>query len=72
MMLRSLEPHLARKLFVGIGARLRDDLAATEPAPQRLMELLAQLEGRTQTEIELEQCYAAVDCAVAELVACAS
>jgi hypothetical protein len=50
-----LDPKLARALFLEIGGRLREELAVTEPPPQRLMELLAQLDGRAQTEAELER-----------------
>jgi hypothetical protein len=68
MTMQRLEPDLTRGLLLGIGNCLREDLAATVPAPQSLMKLLAQLEARTQTEIDPERCYAAVDRAVAELV----
>jgi hypothetical protein len=66
--MQRLEPDLARGLLLGVGNCLREDLVATEPAPQSLIKLLAQLEARTHTEIELDRCYAAVDRAVAELV----
>jgi hypothetical protein len=59
MTMQRLEPDLARGLLLGVGNCLREHLVATEPAPQSLMKLLAQLEARTQTEIELERCYAA-------------
>jgi hypothetical protein len=52
---RSLAPDVARTLLVSIGDALREELATTEPAPQSLTKLLAQLEGRIRSDIELER-----------------
>jgi hypothetical protein len=53
---------------LALGAVLSEELATTEVGPPSLMELLAQLEERNRTDMELEHCYGAVDRAVAELV----
>jgi hypothetical protein len=47
---------------------LGGELAGTEPAPPSLTKLLAQLEARNRTDMELRRWYGAVDRAVAELV----
>jgi hypothetical protein len=65
---RSLAPDVARSLLVSVGDALREELVASEPAPQSLMKLLTQLDDRIQADIERERWYAAVDHAVAELV----
>jgi hypothetical protein len=47
---------------------LTEELAGTQPAQPSLVKLLAQLEERNRTDMELRRCYGAVDRAVAELV----
>ena len=61
-----LDSHQAVTLNVGTG--LREELATAEPAPPRLMKLLAQLDARIEANEKRERCFAAVDRAVAELV----
>jgi len=50
------------------GLPLTEELAATQPAQTSLVKLLAQLEERNRTDVELRRCYGAVDRALAEFV----
>ncbi len=59
---------VARLVRFGVGNVLREEFASTEPVPPSLTGLLAQLEERMKTDMELGRCYGAVDRAVAELV----
>ncbi len=52
----------------GLGEALRSELVAPEPGPQRLTELLKQLEARVQADITRDRWYAAVDHAVGRMV----
>jgi hypothetical protein len=45
-----------------------EELASTPLARQSLVKLLAQLEERNRTDMELRRCYGAVDRALAEFV----
>ena len=45
-----------------------EELAGTQPARQSLVKLLAQLEERNRTDMEMRRCYGAVDRALAEFV----
>ena len=47
---------------------LRDELAATEPAPPTVLRLLAELVVRMRTDTESERLYAALDRAVEQVV----
>ena len=47
---------------------LNEELAGPQPAHQSLVKLLAQLEARKRTDMELRRCYGAVDRALAEFV----
>ena len=47
---------------------LNEELAGTQPAHQSLVKLLAQLEERNRTDMELRRCYGAIDRALAEFV----
>ena len=47
---------------------LNEELAGPQPAHQSLVKLLAQLEERNRTDMELRRCYGAVDRALAEFV----
>jgi hypothetical protein len=55
-------------MTLNLGAALREEFATAEPAPPRLMKLLAQLDERIEANEKRERCYAAVDRAVTELV----
>jgi hypothetical protein len=55
-------------MTLNLGAALREEFATAEPAPPRLMKLLAQLDARIEANEKRERCYAAVDRAVTELV----
>jgi hypothetical protein len=59
-----LNPAYSRILRGDVGSALRKELASTEPAPPRLMNLLAQLEARVQAHVERERLFAAVERAV--------
>ncbi len=61
-------PDVARSVQFGVGKVLSEEFASTEPVPPSLMGLLAQLEERMKTDMELGRRYGAVDRAVAELV----
>jgi hypothetical protein len=52
----------------GESLALNEELAGTQPGHQSLVKLLAQLEERNRTDIELRRCYGAVDRALAEFV----
>jgi hypothetical protein len=65
---RGLDPGYSRATRVKVGAALRDELAATEPAPQTIIRLLAQLDVRMRADTESERLYVAFDRAVEQVV----
>jgi hypothetical protein len=57
----ALEEGLAldagQAITLNVGAVLREELAIAEPAPPRLMKLLAQLDARIDANKRRERCY---------------